>query len=267
MIEYLFFICYNFNVGSKMKKIKMGLIFFIMILDLLLLIRVTYFRFYEVSRPIDIKSYIKDDKIHITFYTNEYQLNNKAYCIIKKDNEVPSINDKNWKLSNNSSCVYKIEKGTYKAYVKTADNKIIFVEGSDILGSVTDINTNKEKIYLAINEQYSPTINIDYIGNAKTDITWTSENNNIATVSHDGKIKGISEGETKITATSMDKSIPIKVIVTDLINTRPNHFNNKKPYLPCGIYSKEDNDLLDTILEDRINTVGYQTRAGAVEAA
>lgn len=49
-----------------MKKIKMGLIFFIMILDLLLLIRVTYFRFYEVSRPIDIKSYIKDDKIHIT---------------------------------------------------------------------------------------------------------------------------------------------------------------------------------------------------------
>lgn len=77
-----------------MKKIKMGLIFFIMILDLLLLIRVTYFRFYEVSRPIDIKSYIKDDKIHITFYTNEYQLNNKAYCIIKKDNEVPSINDK-----------------------------------------------------------------------------------------------------------------------------------------------------------------------------
>lgn len=250
-----------------MKKIKMGLIFFIMILDLLLLIRVTYFRFYEVSRPIDIKSYIKDDKIHITFYTNEYQLNNKAYCIIKKDNEVPSINDKNWKLSNNSSCVYKIEKGTYKAYVKTADNKIIFVEGSDILGSVIDINTNKEKIYLAINEQYSPTINIDYIGNAKTDITWTSENNNIATVSHDGKIKGISEGETKITATSMDKSIPIKVIVTDLINTRPNHFNNKKPYLPCGIYSKEDNDLLDTILEDRINTVGYQTRAGAVEAA
>ena len=108
---------------------------------------------------------------------------------------------------------------------------------------------------MAINEQYSPTINIDYIGNAKTDITWTSENNNIATVSHDGKIKGISEGKTKITATSMDKSIPIKVIVTDLINTRPNHFNNKKPYLPCGIYSKEDNDLLDTILEDRINTV------------
>lgn len=27
MIEYLFFICYNFNVGSNMKKIKMGLIF------------------------------------------------------------------------------------------------------------------------------------------------------------------------------------------------------------------------------------------------
>lgn len=65
-----------------MKKIKMGLIFFIMILDLLLLIRVTYFRFYEVSKPINIKSYIKDDKMHITFYTNEYQLNNKTYHVV-----------------------------------------------------------------------------------------------------------------------------------------------------------------------------------------
>lgn len=97
-----------------MKKIKMGLIFFIMILDLLLLIRVTYFRFYEVSRPIDIKPYIKDDKIHITFYTNEYQLNNKTYCIIKKDNEVPSINDKNWKLSNNIVVYIKLEKELIK---------------------------------------------------------------------------------------------------------------------------------------------------------
>ena len=40
-----------------------------------------------------------------------------------------------------------------------------------------------------------------------------------------------------------------------------------KEELKCGIYSKEENDLLDKILKDRINDAGYKTRAGAVEAA
>ena len=33
------------------------------------------------------------------------------------------------------------------------------------------------------------------------------------------------------------------------------------------MYTKEQNDLLDEILKDRINDAGYKTRAGAVEAA
>ena len=48
---------------------------------------------------------------------------------------------------------------------------------------------------------------------------------------------------------------------------RPKAFNNKKKYLSCGQYTKEQNDLLDEILFDRVDTVGRKTRAGVVEAA
>ena len=44
-----------------------------------------------------------------------------------------------------------------------------------------------------------------------------------------------------------DKDVYTQVIVTNVITVRPKKFNRKKPYLPCGKYSKAQNDLLDTI--------------------
>ena len=59
------------------------------------------------------------------------------------------------------------------------------------------------------------------------------------------------------------------IIVSDLITSDyPNNdYDFSKNELECDTYSKEDNDLLDEILKDRINDAGYKTRAGAVEAA
>lgn len=251
----------------KAKAVKIISIFLIMIIDLLLLTRVTYFRYYEPSSPTLLKATIKDNKMVISFNVNELQLNNKVYCTIKDNDDLPKNTDKTWVLSKNNQCSFEISKKIYKAYVMSSDNKVIFVDGSDKIGSITKFEVNKNKIYLAINDTYTPTLTLDYIGNVNSDIKWTSNDNKIASVDENGKIKGISKGETKIIAASMDKKVSIDVIVTDLIVKKPKEFSNKKQYLPCGKYSKEENDLLDTILEDRINTVGYKTRAGAVEAA
>lgn len=84
---------------------------------------------------------------------------------------------------------------------------------------------------------------------------------------NDGKIKGISKGNTNINIKVGNIVKQINVLVTDLIVKRPNKFNSKKSYLPCNKYSKKDNDTLDLILKSRIEDVGYKTRAGAVEAA
>lgn len=251
----------------KTKVLKLFLILFIMIVDLLLLVRVTYFRFYEAAEPTLIKATIKDNKMIISFNTNEQQLNNKVYCTIKDNDEVPKITDNSWILSKNNQCSFEINKKTYKAYLMSSNNKITFVDDSDKLGNVTKLEINKNKIYLALSDTYTPTLTIDYVGNINSKVIWNSNNNKIADVDENGKIKGISKGETKITAKVMNKEVFIDVIVTDLIVKKPKEFSNKKPYLPCGKYSEKDNDLLDEILEDRINTVGYKTRAGAVEGA
>lgn len=251
---------------QKVKTIIMIILIFIMILDLMLLVRVTYFRYFEVSLPINPKIEIKDNKLIVSFYTNEYQLNNTTYCIIKTDNKEPNINDE-WVLSKNNSCVFDIEENIYKVYLKSSNDKIIYIKNSDKVGSITDIKSNKDKIYLAIDDTYSPTLTILGIGNIDRTVKWSSSNEDIATVNENGLITGKSKGEVNIIARAMDKEITINVLVTDLIVKRPNKFNNSKSYLPCGKYSEKENDLLDTILEDRINTVGYKTRAGAVEAA
>ena len=251
----------------KTKILKLFFILFIMVIDLLLLVRVTYFRYYEAAEPTLIKATIKDNKMIISFNTNEQQLNNKVYCTIKDNDEVPKITDNSWILSKNNQCSFEINKKTYKAYLKSSDNKITFVDDSDKLGNITKLEINKNKIYLALSDTYTPTLTIDYVGNINSKVIWTSNNNKIADVDENGKIEGISKGETKITAKVMNKEVFIDVIVTDLIVKKPKEFSNKKPYLPCGKYSEKDNDLLDEILADRINTVGYKTRAGAVESA
>ena len=44
-------------------------------------------------------------------------------------------------------------------------------------------------------------------------------------------------------------------------------YNPQKELLPCNIYSSQDNDILDKLLEERVNKAGYKTRAAAVAAA
>ena len=212
----------------KTKVLKLFLILFIMVIDLLLLVRVTYFRYYEAAEPTLIKATIKDNKMIISFNTNEQQLNNKVYCTIKDNDEVPKITDNSWILSKNNQCSFEINKNTYKAYLKSSDNKIIFVDDSDKLGNITKLEINKNKIYLALSDTYTPTLTIDYVGNINSKVIWTSNNNKIANVDENGKIEGISKGETKITAKVMNKEVFIDVIVTDLIVKKPKEFSNKK---------------------------------------
>ena len=62
-----------------------------------------------------------------------------------------------------------------------------------------------------------------------------------------------------------DKTYRIIVNVSSLIVDRD--INRSKDYLICNKYSEKENDELDLILKNRINNVGYQTRASVVEAA
>ncbi len=105
------------------------------------------------------------------------------------------------------------------------------------------------KVYLGIDEVY-----------VLDDIGYISDDTAIASVKTN-RVSGHSVGKTLL---RKDCNV-YEVEVTDMI-TAP-YISAEKPQLECGIYSREDNEYLDRILKTKIAERGYQTRAGAVQAA
>lgn len=209
---------------------------------------------------------ISDNVVEVKYQVEEYKKDKDMFCLKKLSGENIKDDD-TWTKAQNNKCNFIIDDNTYNFYLRNNYGTIIKINEASDLGNILKLTLDKEKIYLAINGSHTPTLTISSVGYADKTITWTSEDNKIAIVDENGKIKGIKKGNTKVTAKVMDKEATIDVVVTDLITIRPKSFNNKKKYLSCNKYTKEDNNLLDEILKDRVNTVGYKTRAGAVEAA
>lgn len=136
---------------------------------------------------------------------------------------------------------------------KNLPSKVNFIEKFQAV----DIKLSHDNIYLVVGEELKVTSNYP-------ELDWVSDNPELASVK-DGVITGIAPGKLTIKASKAKKSSTINVFVTDII-TVPT-LNNKKPYLKCKQYTKEENDLLDKLLKMRIDEAGYQTRAGAVAAA
>lgn len=224
--------------------------------------------FYIASIPKNISVRMEDNNVKITYSIEDKSMRNKIYYLIKEDNIVPTEKENDeWVLASNNLISYDLDKYVYHVFLKNEDDQIFSVEGTDKFGSITTLEVSKKKIYLPIGGSYNPTITFDGLGFIDDTISWTSSNNKIASVNEKGTIKALANGKATITAKMMNKETTIDVVVSRLITVKPQLYDYKKPYLTCDLYSKDDNDLMDEILKDRINDAGYKTRAGAVEAA
>lgn len=84
--------------------------------------------------------------------------------------------------------------------------------------NVTSISLDYKQIYLSINETKTVTARV-YPSNATNkNVTWTSANPSIAKVTN-GKITGVSNGTTTITATAGGKSATVTVVVRESSGT------------------------------------------------
>lgn len=213
-------------------------------------------------------SYI-DNKLIITYDIDEKELvHNKIYCNYDVNNDKYSTFKNEWVETKDNKCIINIDtKWKYYVYLKNENDTIYKIDSTENYGHVTEIKSNKENVFLAINGEEKISYEVSYVGNIDLTPTLYSDDDKIATIDNDGKIKGISKGNTNINIKVGNIVKQINVLVTDLIVKRPNKFNSKKSYLPCNKYSKKDNNTLDLILKSRIEDVGYKTRAGAVEAA
>ena len=211
-------------------------------------------------------------KLNDNIVTIKYKLvgktkRNNIYYMYTKSQNIPKHNDNNWKLATNNECSFELDNNTYYAYLKNENNEIFKVDGVENIGKLTSFEIDKQKIYLPLKGTYTPTLKYEYIGNINTNVSYESEDSSIAEVNENGLITAKKKGNTKVHIKLNGEEKIIDVVSTNLIVNRPKNYDKKKSYLPCGKYNKEENDLLDEILKDRIDTVGYKTRAGAVEAA
>ena len=133
--------------------------------------------------------------------------------------------------------------------------------------NIKKFEVTNEEIYLALNDTDSIEYLLEADSNYEEKVTFKSLNPTIASVDENGNVKGLTSGIATIEIRVKDEVMRTFVTVTDLIIMPPETPNPNKTILTCGLYSKEENDLLDKILENRIEEAGAQTRAGVVAAA
>lgn len=218
---------------------------------LLVIFFVIIFNVFRNKTYIENIEYI-NNQVVITFSKNNIS------CLLANDK--PNKND-NWIKSENKKCIIDYEYGK-DIYIK----KTFSVVNASKDKMYYFDTLNKDTIYLAINgkSKYITTLLGDF-DKLKIDISDES----IISINSTGEIIGLNDGESKISVSYKDVSFSANIVVTSLITSDilEDDFDFNKSELECGNYTKEDNDLLDEILKDRINDAGYKTRAGVVEAA
>ncbi|MGM9877052.1 MAG: hypothetical protein ACI33S_00230 [Bacilli bacterium] len=206
------------------------------------------------------KLFIKKEYISkIVFNNNEIiieVLDKDTSCIIS--DTTPTLLD-NWTKSIDRKCRLNYINNS-NIYININDEIINLSKDTINYIDIEDEN----KIYIAIDDNYEY-IKM-FIGD-KNKLQVSSTDKDVAYVDDNGKIISLNKGTAKIYIEYNDKIKEITVVVTDLITKKPNMFDHNKEDLKCNQFTSDENDLLDNILESRIKSVGYQTRAGAVEAA
>lgn len=199
---------------------------------------------------------VKITKIYINEQNIIVKLNKDVKCRIN--------NNKKWVSSKNKKCTFDFVEKVTKIYTKTKDGKVQEHKANETFGIVNGVNVI-DTIYLIQGETEKIEYSVDSKGIVDKTAKIVSSDESIVTVDKE-TINAVSPGETSIKLTIGNIEKEIKIYVTNMLTLKTPNFNYDKPYLSCGIYSEADNDLLDKVLEYKVNKAGYQTRAGVVEA-
>ncbi len=195
----------------------------------------------------------EDKQLQISFTKNRI---GKYYC---------SFDDgQNWQKAENSICTNNLSDQSYNITLKNG-LKTQIVGNNDNIGTY-DLIVDEEKIYLSSEDYYQLNIRLEKTGYFFDELILDYDHN-IIEIDDNYIIHPKSAGSTVINISFKDINKEIEVVCTDLIKAIPEQFDFERPCLDGSSISKEENILLDEILESRINEAGYHTRAGALAAA
>lgn len=241
-----------YDISSKSFNIYFFVSFFIIFFALLALFGVFELNNQVKINHINVLSYDLSDMSAEVYISPS---SDQIACNYEVDGKIinGTIKDK--------QCYLSIELG--EGTVSFINDNDVVSENLEIDDYVVDFKMLK-KYYLPIGYEMLLGENKLVIG--EPDISWVSLSDSIQII--DGKLRTIKNGVSNVKAMVNGKAVyETEIVVSDTIVAMPHEFDYDKDYLPCNKYSLEESKLLDDILEYRIESAGYQTRAGAVAAA
>ncbi len=255
---------------KRKMQIVLSCVPFIIMLSLVISVIVANFNVAPYVTNIEIsdsKRFENQVVFNIEIGNYFFKYNKDTWCLVSIDDKVPSNDDERWIKAFNDYCNFNVESGDYHIYVKDSYGNIVDVKKQSIeINKILEVNTSKDTIYLYKDGSEKLNASLVVLGKVDETITWSSEDDSIATVDGNGNVTGHNYGTTSIVATSSTGVVgKSKVIVSKHI-TKP-AIDLKKTYIKCDQFTEEEAKILDNILFDRIDKAGYGTRAGVIAAA
>lgn len=183
----------------------------------------------------EIPSEIKVEDEKITIYVGETSqieatvipetVENKNVKYSSSNNNIATVNSK--------GKITGVKKGTTKITITTEETPEVSKEIEvTVKEKASEIKTEQDEVEINMDDSYELNVTVlpDSLDNKK--VKYKSSNENIATVSNNGRIKGISEGTAEITITTevepqISKVIIVHVKKKQIINSaEDNNINN-----------------------------------------
>ena len=183
----------------------------------------------------EIPSEIKVEDEKITIYVGETSqieatvipetVENKNVKYSSSNNNIATVNSK--------GKITGVKKGTTKIKITTEETPEVYKEIEvTVKEKASEIKTEQDEVEINVDDSYEINVTVlpDSLDNKK--VKYKSSNENIATVSNNGRIKGISEGTAEITITTEVEPQISKIIIVHvkkkqvINNTEDNNINN-----------------------------------------
>ena len=229
----------------------------------------SYFNFKTVSelKSVEIKDNMKNDNkmtMEITLEPNKYVKSKDTWCAVAKTDNEKNIS---WVKAKKNKCTLDLEGNDYVIYLKNSYENVVKVASKEVeLNKIKNLSFDKKDYYIAVKGTENFKLDFEKYGFDNEEVKFTISDENCLKI-EDHKFMGLKEGNVVVTATIGNKSVETNVHVMSSLVVPNIDKNKKKEYIPCEAYTEEDEKLLNAALKDRVNTAGYQTRAGAVAAA
>ncbi|MBQ8789971.1 MAG: Ig-like domain-containing protein [Ruminiclostridium sp.] len=187
-------------------------------------------------------------------------------CYICQQDATAPDNYDEWIEADSGTVSVQLSAGRYNVYLSNRYGKDIASDTINIVvDAVTSVKINTADPYMNVGMYNILTVSLETVGIPDETLLWKSGNSEVATVK-DGLVTAVGEGRTTITvSTSNGISDSLDIIVTDLL--RAPQITEYKPLLPPQQYNETEGAIIDAVLESRVATAGYGTRAGVVAAA